>query len=153
MSSLFSYITGLFIWQGEVFGNPIYCIQLLHRPQCWVRWVNCQATTFTALPKVCLNILIHITRVTPHPIVGFVALLFQTSFPTGTRNGGPTWFLNQLMIFSIVCAFTCGKNWSPKCACLTLMGFLLPPRWLGNWLTHWYHDTFHISTPRPFWRS
>jgi len=58
---------------------------------------------------------------------GFRALLFPTkfSFPSGTFNWGPTWFLNQLMIFSIVYAFACGKNWSPAIACPSILGFFI----------------------------
>lgn len=55
-----------------------------------------------------------------------MALFFnETPFPSTPVDWGPTWFLNQLMIFSIIYTFACGKNWSPKVDCPTLLGFLL----------------------------
>lgn len=50
-------------------------------------------------------------------------LFFQTSFPQGTYDWGTTWFLNQLMIFSIVYAITCGRDWNFKMACPSIIGF------------------------------
>ncbi|KAL7552949.1 hypothetical protein ACHAWF_016190 [Thalassiosira exigua] len=61
----------------------------------------------------------------PYVYTGFMHLFFQTPFPWGIKNGGPTWFLNQLMIFSVVYAFACGKNWSPKIKCPSLLGFFV----------------------------
>ena len=54
---------------------------------------------------------------------GFMHLFFQTDFPQGTSDWGPTWFLNQLMFFSLIYALACGKEWSPKINCPSLAGF------------------------------
>lgn len=61
----------------------------------------------------------------PYVYTGFMHLFFQTPFPSGTNNYGVAWFMNQLMIFSSVYAFVCGKNWSPKVKCPSLIGFFL----------------------------
>jgi len=37
---------------------------------------------------------------------------------------GPVWFLNQLIVLGIAYSFLCGKGWSPKIACPSLLGFL-----------------------------
>ena len=50
-------------------------------------------------------------------------LFFNTDYPMTTFNTGPTWFLNQLLLFSVIYAFACGSNWSPKISCPSLMGF------------------------------
>jgi len=54
---------------------------------------------------------------------GLIHVFFGLDFPAGTTNCGPTWFLNTLMTFSIIYAFACGKNWSPKIDCPSLLGF------------------------------
>merc|ERR1712232_51571 len=54
---------------------------------------------------------------------GLTHVFFGLDFPAGTTNCGPTWFLNTLMTFSIIYAFACGKNWSPKIDCPSLLGF------------------------------
>jgi len=54
---------------------------------------------------------------------GLLHVFFGLDFPSGTSNCGPTWFLNTLMTFSIVYAFACGENWSPKIECPSLLGF------------------------------
>ena len=59
----------------------------------------------------------------PYLMKGLMHVFFRTKFPIGPIDPGPTWFLNILMIFSIVYAFACGKNWSPKVECPTLLGF------------------------------
>lgn len=40
-------------------------------------------------------------------------------------NEGPTWFLQQLIVFGILYSFVCKKGWSPKMECPTLFGFFL----------------------------
>jgi len=37
---------------------------------------------------------------------------------------GPSWFLSQLIVLGIAYSFLCGKGWSPKIACPSLLGFL-----------------------------
>jgi len=37
---------------------------------------------------------------------------------------GPVWFLNQLIVLGIAYSFLCGKGWSPKIACPSLLGLL-----------------------------
>lgn len=54
---------------------------------------------------------------------GLTHVFFGLDFPTETHNCGPTWFLNTLMTFSIIYAFACGENWSPKIDCPSLLGF------------------------------
>lgn len=39
-------------------------------------------------------------------------------------EAGPVWFLNQLIVLGIAYSFLCGKGWSPKIACPSLLGFL-----------------------------
>jgi len=57
---------------------------------------------------------------------GFRSIFFPNfDFPAGTTNWGPTWFLNQLMIFSIIYAFACGERWHPKIKCPSLLGFFI----------------------------
>jgi hypothetical protein len=36
---------------------------------------------------------------------------------------GSCWFIMQLLLFNIVYAFACGKGWSPKISCPSLLGF------------------------------
>merc|ERR1712188_5651 len=50
---------------------------------------------------------------------GSTEVPFSTFF-----EDGPVWFLNQLMVLGIAYSFLCGKGWSPKIACLSLLGFL-----------------------------
>ena len=54
---------------------------------------------------------------------GLIHVFFGLDFPAGVIRGGPAWFLNTLMQFSVVYAFACGKNWSPKIECPSLPGF------------------------------
>ena len=54
---------------------------------------------------------------------GLTHVFFGLDFPAGVITGGPAWFLNTLMQFSVVYAFACGKNWSPNIACPSLTGF------------------------------
>jgi len=58
---------------------------------------------------------------------GFRSLFFPNKFdfPSGTYNWGPTWFLIQLMIFSIIYAFACGERWNPSIKCPSLLGFFI----------------------------
>ena len=57
---------------------------------------------------------------------GFRSIFFPNfDFPSGTYNWGATWFLNQLMIFSIVYAFGCGEQWNPSINCPSLLGFFI----------------------------
>lgn len=37
---------------------------------------------------------------------------------------GPAWFLNQLIVLGIAYSFLCGKGWSPKIACPSLLGLI-----------------------------
>ena len=56
---------------------------------------------------------------------GFRSLFFSNlDFPAGL-NWGPCWFLNQLMIFSIVYGFAFGERWNPKIKCPSLLGFFI----------------------------
>ena len=57
---------------------------------------------------------------------GFRSIFFPNfDFPSGTYNWGPTWFLNQLFLFSIVYAFACGERWNPTIKCPSLLGFFI----------------------------
>jgi len=52
-------------------------------------------------------------------------ILYQRSDPVlFPVQPGVTWFLAQLLILCIVYAFACGKGWSPKISCPSLLGFL-----------------------------
>jgi glucan biosynthesis protein C len=64
----------------------------------------------------------------PYVKGGLQYLLF--SLPKGEAlptlplmDPGTTWFLQQLIVFSIIYAFACGKGWSPKIKCPSLCGF------------------------------
>merc|ERR1711937_274270 len=50
---------------------------------------------------------------------GSIEVPFSTFF-----EYGPVWFLNQLIVLGIAYSFLCGKGWSPKIACPSLLGFL-----------------------------
>ena len=57
---------------------------------------------------------------------GLTHLFFGTPFPYTPNElwfPGPCWFLNQLMMFGVIYALACGKDWSPKIACPSLLGF------------------------------
>jgi len=54
---------------------------------------------------------------------GFMHLFFGAPFPLIPFLWGPCWFLNQLMMFGVIYALACGKDWSPKIACPSLLGF------------------------------
>ena len=45
---------------------------------------------------------------------------------------GVTWFPQQLIVFGIIYAFACKKNWMPKMECPTLFGFLLISLMIGT---------------------
>ena len=49
-----------------------------------------------------------------------------------TANPSHLWFLLMLMIYGIAYAFGCGKGWSPKIACPTLLGFFVSSIVLGS---------------------
>jgi glucan biosynthesis protein C len=58
---------------------------------------------------------------------GFVHILFASrgdAFHPPIADGGPTWFLAQLMVFSSVYAVAFGKGWYPKAKCPSLIMFL-----------------------------
>merc|ERR1711937_666864 len=50
---------------------------------------------------------------------GSAEVPFSTFF-----EDGPVWFLNQLIVLGIAYSFLCGKGWSPKIACPSLLGLL-----------------------------
>ena len=45
---------------------------------------------------------------------------------------GVTWFPQQLLVFGIIYAFACNKNWMPKMECPTVFGFLLISLMIGT---------------------
>jgi hypothetical protein len=71
------------------------------------------------IPFVVYNFVIE-----PYVEYGFASLFLGISYP-GAPTTGPTWFINQLMLLSLVYEIVCGIGWSPKISCPSLLGFLL----------------------------
>ena len=62
----------------------------------------------------------------PFGMVGSQYLLFykgDVEFPNYVFTNGPQWFIIQLMIFNFAYAVACGKDWSPRISCPSLLGF------------------------------
>jgi hypothetical protein len=59
------------------------------------------------IPFVVYNFLIG-----PYVEHGFASLFFGLSYP-GAPTMGPCWFINQLMLLSLVYGIVCGIGWSP----------------------------------------
>ena len=52
---------------------------------------------------------------------GVMTLLFHSPFEPYSNNTGPMWFTCHLIMYTLAC----GKNWYPKTACPTLLGFFI----------------------------
>ena len=48
------------------------------------------------------------------------------------EESGITWFPQQLLVFGIIYAFACKKNWMPKMECPTVFGFFLISLMIGT---------------------
>ena len=66
-------------------------------------------------------------------------------------DNGVTWFPQTLIIFNIIYAFACKKNWTPTMKCPTLFGFLLISLMIGtvtgiiNLFLPWAGDFFGVA--------
>jgi hypothetical protein len=62
----------------------------------------------------------------PYVQCGFGSLFFGISYPgAASSTWGPTWFINQLMLLSLLYGIVCGVGWSPQITCPSLLGFLV----------------------------
>jgi hypothetical protein len=60
----------------------------------------------------------------PYVEYGFVSIFFGISYP-GPPGPQVTWFINQLMLLSLLYGIACGVGWSPKISCPSLLSFLV----------------------------
>ena len=84
------------------------------------------------------------------------SLLFNTPFPERSQVGGTTWFLNQLMVFSIVYTFACGLDWNPKVQCPSLFGFLIIGSTIGLFtgiIMLFFPSTYLFFSVPIFWQD
>ena len=78
---------------------------------------------FDRVKRLGIPFVVYTYFIGPYVYQGFMKLFFQVPFPGSTTNTGPTWFLNQLLMFNVVYAFLCGKGWSPNIKCPSLVRF------------------------------
>ncbi|KAL9184295.1 hypothetical protein ACHAXT_002381 [Thalassiosira profunda] len=78
---------------------------------------------FDRVKRLGIPFVVYTYFIGPYVYQGFMKLFFQVPFPGSTTNTGPTWFLNQLLMFNVVYAFLCGKGWSPTIKCPSLLSF------------------------------
>jgi len=111
---------------------------------------------FDRVKRLGIPFVVYSFLIGPYIEGGFASLFFGLEYPGSPGNCGPTWFLNQLILFSIVYAFTCGHGWSPKIKCPSLLGFLLICAAIGLitgvLLLFFPSSDFFFTTPQ-FWQD
>jgi len=111
---------------------------------------------FDRVKRLGIPFVVYSFLIGPYIEGGFASLFFGLEYPGSPGNCGPTWFLNQLILFSIVYAFTCGHGWSPKIKCPSLLGFLLIGAAIGLitgvLLLFFPSSDFFFTTPQ-FWQD